>query len=272
MQPRELDPSASVPAYFGAELRRYRKAAGLTQEELGEKISYTGALISLVEAAKRTPTRQFADSCDRALQTDGALSRIWPLVSRSTFPSWFRGYVELEATATAIRSIEPLLVPGLLQTADYARTVLNVRASRSPYVELDDIVGARIDRQSLLTKFSAPLCWFIVDETVLRRPIGDGQLMRAQLAAMLDASEMPNVVLQVVPYEAGEYAGLDGALTILSFEDGPDVGYTEGHGSASLIQSPEQLARCSVGYDLTRAVALSPKLSADKIRATMEDL
>src|SRR5215469_8916492 len=100
--PLELDPSSSVLAYFGSELRRFRVAAGLSQERLGEVVNYTGALVGLVETAKRTPSRDFAELCDQALETDGALSRLWPLVNRGSFPSWFRGFVELEATATSI--------------------------------------------------------------------------------------------------------------------------------------------------------------------------
>lgn len=104
--PRELDASSSVAAYFGSELRRLRTAADLSQGRLGEIINYTGALVGLIETAKRTPSRDFAERCDAALDTDGALSRLWPLVNRGNFPSWFRGYVELESSATAIKSFE----------------------------------------------------------------------------------------------------------------------------------------------------------------------
>lgn len=161
---RELDPSASVAAYFGAELRRYRVAADLTQERLGEVINYTGALIGLVETAKRTPTREFAERCDVALGTDGALIRLWPLLRRATFPAFVRQFVELEATATQVRSFECQLVPGLLQTPDYARAVLAVRGSHPTADVLDEAVSARISRQALLTGSPAPTCWFVLDE------------------------------------------------------------------------------------------------------------
>src|ERR1700749_1324030 len=119
----ELDPSSSVLAYFGSELRRYRAAAGLSQGQLGEIVNYTGALIGMVETAKRTPSQEFAQLCDSALETGGALSRLWPLVKRDNFPKWFRGFVELEAAATSIDWFEPQNVPGLLQTEDYARAL-----------------------------------------------------------------------------------------------------------------------------------------------------
>jgi transcriptional regulator with XRE-family HTH domain len=273
MQPRELDPSVSVPAYFGAELRRYRKAADLTQEELGEKVNYTGALISMIEAAKRTPTRQFAEVCDRVLATGGALARVWPLVNRASYPSWFRGFVELEATATTIRSFECQLIPGLLQTEDYARAVFRFRPERFTATQIDELVAARASRQNVLTSPAAPMAWFILDEAILHRPVGGAIVMRAQLAHLLAVADASNLFVQVVPFQAGEYPGLDGGLTILSFADGPDVGYIESHAdSAMLIHSPDQAATCSLAYDLIRAVALSPKLSADLIGKAMENL
>ena len=152
-QARELDPSASVLAYFGSELRRFRTAADMTQGQLGEAINYTGALVGLVETAKRTPAREFAELCDEVLNTDGALIRLWPLLNRAVYPSWFRGYVDLEATATRILSFDVQLVPGLLQTENYARAVL--LAGRHP--NIDELVAARLDRQHILNQQHPPL-------------------------------------------------------------------------------------------------------------------
>jgi transcriptional regulator with XRE-family HTH domain len=270
--PRELDPSSSVLAYFGAELRRHREAAGLSQERLAKLITYSAGLVGLIETARRTPSRDFAERCDAALETDGVLLRLWPLVHRGAFPEWVRNFVELEATASAIRSFECQLIPGLLQTEDYARAVLRVRPSRFSPAQLDEAVAARLSRQSILNEPSSPLAWFILDEAILRRPIGNAATMRAQLTRLLEVGDSPHVFVQVVPFTVGEYPGLDGGLTILSFDERPDIGYLEGHGgSAVLIESPDQVAECSLAYDMTRAVALSPKLSADMIRAAMED-
>jgi transcriptional regulator with XRE-family HTH domain len=273
MQQRDLEPSASVPAYFGAELRRLRKAAGLTQEELGERINYTGALIGMIETTLRTPTLQFAEMCDRVLETGGVFARLWPLVIKPIHPSWFRGYVELEATATQIRSFQCQLVPGLLQTEAYARAVFRIRPERYTAEEIDELVIARTTRQVVLAASRGPMCWFILDEAILHRPVGGREVMRAQLAHLLDFADHPNVMIQVVPFEAGEYPGLDGALTILSFVEGPDVAYTESHADvAMLIHSQDQVSTCTLAYDFVRSVALSPKLSAELISKAMEQL
>jgi transcriptional regulator with XRE-family HTH domain len=118
---RELEPSASVLAFFGAELRRLRAAADLSQEELGQRVTYSASLIGMIETARRAPSRDLAERCDAALDTGGALTRLWPLVSQEALPRWFQPFAELERAATSIRSWEPLVVPGLLQTEDYAR-------------------------------------------------------------------------------------------------------------------------------------------------------
>ncbi len=265
--PLELDPSSSVLAYFGSELRRYRTAAGLSQERLGEIVIYSGALVGLVETAKRVPTRDFAERCDAALETDGALARLWPLVNRSNFPSWFRGYVELEATATSIRTFEPQNVPGLLQTDGYARALMEACWTEA----VDERVAARLDRQRLLEQ-APPQFWAILDEAVLRRPIGGREVMRGQLARLMGLVASRRIVLQVLPYDVGAHACSDGAMSVLSFSEGPDLVYVEVHGSGHLIEQAEAVRAAQLRYDLTRAAALSPEASVAMIEAVMEEL
>ncbi len=105
---RDLDPSSSVVAFFGAELRRLRSAAGVSQKDLGQRVCYSGSLVGMVETARRAPTRDFAERCDEVLGTGGALARLWPLVSQEALPHWFRPFAEIEQHATSIRSWEPL--------------------------------------------------------------------------------------------------------------------------------------------------------------------
>jgi transcriptional regulator with XRE-family HTH domain len=267
VQARELDPTSSVAAYFGSELRRYRSGADLSQERLGEIINYTGALVGLVETARRTPSRDFAERCDAALNTGGALVRLWPLVNRGNFPSWFRGYVELEATATGIQSFEVQNVPGLLQTEGYARALLEAYWSN----DVDERVTARLERQHILSHPTPPLLWAVIDESVLRRPIGGRKVMNNQLKQLADLATSRRIVLQVLPYSVGAHACTDGAMTILSFSEGPDVVYVEGPGSGLLINQPEEVERCHLRYDLVRAAALSPEASVDMIHAAMEE-
>jgi transcriptional regulator with XRE-family HTH domain len=265
--PLDLDPSSSVLAFFGSELRRYRESAGLSQERLGVVINYTGALVGMIETAKRTPTREFAEACDVALNTDGTLSRLWPLVNRLNYPKWFRPFVEHESTATSIHTWEPQIIPGLLQTGAYAHALLMACWSE----DADQKVAARLERQRILTGPKPPELWAIVDESAIRRRVGGSAVMREQLA-LLSESASRRVVLQVMPLEIGAHAGTDGGMTIFGFRDAPDVVYAETPTDGQLTGDADIVARCRFRYDLLRAGALSPEASTELIRAALEEI
>jgi hypothetical protein len=264
--PLDLDPSSSVLAYFGSELRRHREAAGLSQDRLGAIINYTGALIGMIETAKRTPTREFAEACDVALNTDGVLSRLWPLVNRLNYPKWFRPFVEHESTATSIHTWEPQVVPGLLQTGAYAHALLMACWSE----DVEQKVAARLERQRILTSTTRPELWAIVDESAIRRPVGGSAVMREQLTLLAESASR-RVVLQVLPLGVGAHAGTDGGMTIFGFRDSPDVVYAETPTDGQLSGDSDIVARCRFRYDLLRAAALSPEASAELIRAVLEE-
>jgi transcriptional regulator with XRE-family HTH domain len=266
--PRELDPSASVLDYFGSELRRLRITAGLSQDRLGEIVNYTGALVGLVEIAKRSPSRDFTERCDGALGGDGVLTRLWPLVSRSGLPGWFQDYAGLEARATEIRTYQAQVVHGLLQTEDYARAVL--RPARP--ADLDGLTDARMKRQEILTQTNPPRLWMVLDEAALRRAVGGPEVMRSQLRRLLDYRETPRVVVQVLPFRVGAHASLNGSLTLLGFDEGPELAYSEGHSGGRFLTEPRQVEHCEVKYDLLRAAAMSPDGSAELIAQVLEEL
>lgn len=122
---RELDSASSPLAFFAMELRRLREQAELTQEQLAQEISYSTALVSMVETGKRNPSRDFTRRCDERLNSGGLLMRIWPLLANTAYSTQFQPWLEIELHAHALRTWQPLLVPGLLQTADYARAILS---------------------------------------------------------------------------------------------------------------------------------------------------
>ena len=269
----DVNPSASAAALFAYELRRLREAKGLSQDGLGDAIGYTGALVRMVETLRRTPSRVFAEHADQALKTDGQLSRLWPIVQREAVPGWFRGFAEMESTASTVRVFECVLIPGLLQTEGYTRALARYRLGHVSDEETDRLVATRTARQEILSRPGPPVCTFILDEAVLRRVVGSAAVMKEQLARLLDVGEQGHVFVQVVPFTAGEYPGLDGNLAMLGLPDGRDVAYVESHaGTAVLIHAPEQVMICSLGFDAMRSVALSPKESARLIRAAMEEL
>jgi transcriptional regulator with XRE-family HTH domain len=259
---RELEPSASVLAFFGAELRRLRTDAGLSQEDLGQRVSYSGSLIGMVETARRAPTRDFARRCDEALATGGALARLWPLVSQAGLPRWFRQVAELEQAATSIRSWEPLIVPGLLQTEAYAKAIITAWQPGDGCGVVEQQVRARIERQQLLDRDDPPLIWMIIGEAALRSPVGGQRILNEQLRHLLNIeARYPRVIIQVVPLTAEAHPGSAGPLLLLALRDEPDVAYLEVHDRGHMLDRPDDVARYSLYYDVLRAVALPPDAS-----------
>jgi len=263
---RDREPSSGVLAFFGAELRRLRSAAGLSQEDLGQRVCYSASLIGMVETARRVPTRDFAQRCDVALGCDGALTRLWPLVSREALPRWFRSYSEIERDAASIRSWEPLVVPGLMQTQDYARALFAAWQPGDGREAVEEQVAARLERQQLLDREDPPLMWMIIGEAALRNPVGGPQVLAGQLGRLLEVeADHPKVILQVVPIQAGAHPGLAGPLVLVSRPGEPDVAYLEVQDRQQMADRPEDVARYSLLYDVLRAVALSPDASREMI-------
>ena len=264
---RELDGSAA--SLFLEELRRARGSAGLSQEQLASKISYSPSLVSLVETGRRVPTRDFAARCDEALAAEGRFTRIWALVSREATPSWFREWVEIEREAVSLRSWEPLVFPGLLQTPDYARELFRRGRPCDSDDDIDKAVNARMERQQILDSANPPMLLAVIDEDVLRRRIGGQVVMREQLAHLLEMAERPKVVLQVVPFGAGAHPGLEGPFVIASFNATQDVAYLDSPVAAQLIQSPEDVSYVALLYDTLRAEALPRGASIEMITEVM---
>ncbi|MER6120420.1 helix-turn-helix transcriptional regulator [Streptomyces sp. NPDC001743] len=262
-----LDPSASPLDYYGWELRRLRETAGLSQAQLGEIIFCTGSLIGQIETTRKLPTRDFSERVDAALGTDGVFSRLMGLVLRSQLPTWFQPYAEMEARATYISTYQAQLVYGLLQTEGYARAVL---ATGMPD-DLDGLLAARMERQRILERARPPLAWAILDEAVLHRPIGGHEVMRTQLARLLEFTANRWMRIQVLPFVAGEHASLDGSFTTMRFEDDPDIIYTEDLISGHMTASPDTVREASLRYAHLQAAALSVEDSAALIARVMEE-
>ncbi|MCC3768386.1 helix-turn-helix transcriptional regulator [Streptomyces sp. UNOC14_S4] len=260
------DPTASMLAFFGSEVLRLRTKAGWSQEKTAHEARSTHAMISYVENAKRVPSKELADGLDVAFRTDGHFGRLHPLVMRYAYPKWFVRYVELEQEATRIRSFQAQMIPGLLQTEDYARALFEaVRPDN-----LDGLVAARMTRQTLLEH--GLRCWFIVDEPALDRLIGGEAVMRDQLKRLLAAGQEPRIVIQVIPRTVPAHAGLTGPFTLLSFDEGADVLHVDGFSQGRTTADTSEVDEAVHAYDLLRAVALSPKDSADLIRTHLKEL
>ncbi|MET7420862.1 helix-turn-helix transcriptional regulator [Dactylosporangium sp. NPDC005555] len=227
---------------LGAHLRRLREAQGVTREDAGWEIRSSESKISRMELGRvGFKERDVADLLTLyGLDDDEERTRLLALARDANnpgwwhrfgdvLPNWFQSYLGLEAAAALIRTYEVQFVPGLLQTKEYARAVVLLGHGRAKADEIDRRVELRMARQQVLTRPDAPKLWVVVDEAALRRPIGGIDIMRGQVDALLEANTLPNVRLQVIPFNAGGHAAAGGAFTILRFpdQDLPDVVYIE---------------------------------------------
>ncbi|MCX4568124.1 helix-turn-helix domain-containing protein [Streptomyces albogriseolus] len=260
-----------MAALFGARVRRLRTAAGLTQAELGALVHVVSTRITQIERASGAkPTLELARALDAALGADDLLVELWPYVYREAFPDWSRTFMEYSERAVVVRQYAAHVVPGLLQTEDYARAVLGLDALLTGEEQLEERVSARMGRQDRLMSADRPELCVILDEAVLRRPIGGAVVMRKQLRRLLDAAEERHISVQVLPFDQGGHEAMGGSLTVLTLPDGSDVAYTEGADYGQLIEEPANIARYKLIYDRLRAAALPPIMSLDMVRSAME--
>jgi len=257
---------------FATELAEWRTQAGLTQTALAETLGYTPQWISQIESAKSIPSKEFAENLDTFFTTNGLFKRLWKRIidtrHQAILPPGFTAYQEREAEASQVRIYQLMLMHGLLQTESYIRTV--VGHDQDPDTA-DRLVSERLKRQEILTREDPPHVWFTLDEAVLRRAIAGPDVMRDQLAHVLDMSERPNVFIDVVPMSQGYYPGLTGSFTMLSFSNAPDVAYTESAGQGILLQDPRTVAGFAVMYNSLRGDALRVGESRALITSVMEE-
>jgi transcriptional regulator with XRE-family HTH domain len=170
-----VEAGTSPLVIFGAELRHWRLAAGLSQEQLGDRIGYSGAQVGAVETARRMPGADFTQRCDTELATGGALARLVDqlkgFLRNQAYPAWFRGWPNVEREAATLRWWEPMVVPGLLQTREYARAILGVQPGITED-RLEELLAARMDRQAVLSGEPPPFLWCLLDESMLHRCVG----------------------------------------------------------------------------------------------------
>jgi transcriptional regulator with XRE-family HTH domain len=192
------DPDRSALALFAEELRAARDQAGMSRDDLAAKINYSASLIGMIEGFRRVPQAGFAGQCDTAFGTPGTFVRLQKRVRNLPFAAAFRPFAVYEEVAASLRNFEHALIPGLLQTPDYARAVLATRPNTSED-EVDDLVEARLARQAVLDRDDPPLLWAVIDEAVLHREVGSPEIMHGQLEHLARMSRRPNITVEVVP-------------------------------------------------------------------------
>lgn len=178
----------------------------------------------------------------------------------------------LEREAVRVHEWSPGVVPGLLQTADYARSVIRAGAPRDSDETIEGKVNARLERQEILSGPKSPFLWVVLDEGVIRQVIGSPKVMGAQLDKLIKSADSPGVVIQVLPFAAPDHAGVEGPIAVYEPRGGAAVGYTECHRGGRVVEHPEEVADLMTTIGMLRAVALSPRDSAALTRRVRRDL
>jgi transcriptional regulator with XRE-family HTH domain len=258
--------------FFGAELKRRREEAGMTQVELGARVFVSGAYIGQFEQAIRKPQLDIAQRIDEVLQTDGIFERLCrKLINDRRYAEYFAEVVELERQATRICEFAATVVPGLLQTAAYAQAVT---VAANPFVTdeyVEEKVTARLERADILKDAARPEYWVTLHENVLRVPVGGPVAMAEQLEHIAGLTRERKVWVTVLSYTAGAHASMGGMLQLMDFDDAPPIAYTETSFSGTLVDDPAVVKRAQRAYDLLRVAALSPEASLALMESAAED-
>jgi transcriptional regulator with XRE-family HTH domain len=247
-------------------LRQLREQAGLTIEEVAEKLEISASTVSRMETAQvGVRPRDLRFLLDTYKITEAERDQLLQIARERRQQRWWQEYADLpnihvaglEADASTIWQYSTQLVPGLLQTEAYARAVLEaIRLDAKPG-EIERRLELRIHRQAVLTSEDAPEYWVVLDEAVVRRQVGGPAVMAEQLQHLVEATKLPNVTLQVLPFTSGEHPGMDGEFTILHYRESadPDVVYIENTGSDLYLEGPEVTRRYNKIFDHLRAAA-----------------
>ncbi|MFF4655080.1 helix-turn-helix domain-containing protein [Streptomyces sp. NPDC001381] len=265
------------------ELRRLREQSTLTCAQVGQALDWSGSKVNRMETGSGRVQPSDIDALCRFYGTDDELReflkslarqakmRGWWQVHGSGVPEWFNIYIGLEQDASTFRQYQCELVPGLMQTHAYAAELHKTGAHMSAE-DIDKAVQVRMERQTVLNRPDAPEAWFIVNEGALRNVIGDHGLMREQIERILEASRLPTVTLQVLPFDSGTYPAT-GSFTMLGFPapEDPDIVYRDGITDAVYLEGERHVREYARAFDGLRAAALSPQRSAQLIETVLKE-
>jgi transcriptional regulator with XRE-family HTH domain len=255
---------------FADSLREARRKAGLSSDDLGEKLGYSGAMVRSVESGHRVPKADFAARADEFFGYAGIFAMMEERLRDLPFPASYRPFVPHEKAARVLRVFEPALVTGLFQTADYARAVLAKRPHTTAE-EVENLLTARLARQEILTREDPPLVYLVLDEAVLHRPVATADVMYAQLLHVADLAGWPNISVQVVPYSAGGHIGLLGAFTIAEMADMSAMVFLENAADGQTVEDTDRVSQVVAHFDALRGESLPVGASRDLIVKIAEE-
>lgn len=264
-----IEDQESPRTRFGMELRRFREQAGFSQAAIATRLRITQTHVSRLETGARTPQLSQAETLDHVF---GLTERRYfvrlreQITERSSGPGWYLRWVEeVEPEAVVLRTWDPLLIPGLLQTPAYARCLFGAAPDAAPD-EVESRVQARMRRKVILDRDRPPAIWIMIDEWVLRRPVGDETVMRDQLDYVLDIAQRHNVNIQLVPGDAPCLAGLSSGFALAQSPDRTTIVSIESAGRGEVSGDRELVAKIWSYYDKIRSEACPAAISLRMIK------
>lgn len=239
-------------AFVRDQVRRQRALRGISQEEFGKRTNYSASTVSAVETGTRPIDMPYAKRADEILETGGLFVRLLRAAQRESEPSWFKPWLDAERAATQLRYFHPTLIPGLLQTENYARAVLRFDPTRSEE-EVEKLVASRLQRQEILTRDQPPLVIAVLDESALRRR---DAIMAEQFRHLRRMAELPYIQLHIIPADAGLHVGLSGQLALARSADGNWVGNLTNQLADFVVDDEDSIAALLARWEGVRGVAL----------------
>jgi transcriptional regulator with XRE-family HTH domain len=269
---------------LAARLRALRHSAGKNIEEVAKELHCSPTKISRIETGRRGAVlRDVRELCRIYRVSAAEQEHLLALARESKERAWWQGYdiepsyrtlIGLESAATAIADYQPFVIPGLLQTPEYARAILRGMEEFRTDQEIDDQVTLRVTRQQIIERPDPPYFSFIVDESAIRRLVGGREVLRRQLDALVASAQRPEVTLQVIDYDAGSHPGIPGNFTIVEIESTAtsSIVFVEGHQGDLYLENEADLRRYRRIFDQLRSIALSPRKSIDFIAEVAEQI
>ncbi|MCC9306460.1 helix-turn-helix transcriptional regulator [Kitasatospora sp. RB6PN24] len=269
--PEDHEGAADFFRAIGKMIKLLRERKGLTQREFGQLIGYGEDQVSSLERGRRTLHPDMLEVVDKVLDAGGLLLALKPDLeaaksrARVKHPAWFRDFVRLESEAVELHGYSTHFIPGLLQTEQHARALHYMRRPLLAEQIIEERVMARLARQAILDKWPLPDFSWIIEEAVVRRPLGGWDVHHGQLEQLIRVGRQRNVSIQVMPMDRTEHAGMSGPFTLLTPKGRPQVGYLEVQNISRLCTVTEEVRILASQYGLLRAQALTPSESATLI-------
>ncbi|NGO69830.1 helix-turn-helix domain-containing protein [Streptomyces boncukensis] len=247
---------------IGAQVAMFRKYAGMTQQELADALCIGYEKLASIEQGRRPLQIALAIQIDQLLDTKRALeTAVNKVPKREKYPVFVQDFIDYEREALTLLWYENQVPPGLLQSEEYARAVFTCLYPPLDEEELDEWVAGRLDRQKVLERKPPPMATFLMEESVLHRPVGGRHVLRGQLQHLRECADLPFLGLQIMPTNRESHAALDGPMVLLETPDHDHLAYIEGNRVSVLVDDPDEVSVFMQKYGMLRSQALTPEES-----------